>query len=93
MTFRTVWQVVMVLMGIMIFWWSVRGRVEDMPRLRTHWWLLGLIVLWIGDAAVGENRPISERVVKGLLAALVGGSFVVGSWRRRRLTREPRATD
>lgn len=62
---------------------AMRTAADRLPRPRAYWpWLL-LLVIWTGDAVLGERRPPFERMEKGVLAALMWTSLAVVIWRRR----------
>jgi hypothetical protein len=50
-------------------------------------WFWLLLVIYAGDAAVGENRPLWERGGKGIAVALFAAAAAIGWLRVRRSRR------
>ncbi|WP_436534227.1 hypothetical protein [Actinoplanes sp. HUAS TT8] len=84
MTLRTVVVALSLLVALGFLRTAIRDAPDELPRLRKHWWMLLLVVIWAGDAAFGEDRPLFERAGKGTLAVLVTTAAVTVFWLRRR---------
>lgn len=81
----TVFYLVMVLLAIAYLISVIREGPDEKPR----WWLLGLVIIWLGDALLGENRPPIERAAKGALALLIGTGLAITVRRRHRSPHQP----
>jgi hypothetical protein len=70
--------------GLTVLVAAMRTEPSRLTWSRRCWpWLL-LLVMWTGDAALGDGRPLVERTCKGIFAVLVWLSLAVALWRRRR---------
>jgi hypothetical protein len=63
---------------------AVGTRPSELPDPRAYWPFALVLLMWTGDAAVGDGRPLLERLGKGVAAALIWVSVAVVLWRRRR---------
>ena len=76
----------LVIMTIALLVTAVRGEPSQalLPG-RDHWWLALVWLVLVGDALLGDHRPVWERAWKGLVAALFLLATAVAVWRRRRI--------
>jgi hypothetical protein len=63
---------------------AIRSRPDRIPIKGLDWPWLGLLVIWTGDAALGEARPPFERIWKAAVTALLWLAVGITLWRRRR---------
>jgi hypothetical protein len=71
---------------------AIRTDAGRLTTVRSNWPFLLLTIMWTGDAAVGDARPVFERVAKGTVAALVWISVAIVVVRRRRLRADPESS-
>ncbi|GFJ95833.1 hypothetical protein Prum_094750 [Phytohabitans rumicis] len=70
---------------------AVRARGELPPLSRSFGWVVPLVWLTlVGDAVLGDQRPVFERQWKGTAALLVGLGGAVYLWKRHRQRRGTR---
>ncbi|GLW31012.1 hypothetical protein [Actinoplanes regularis] len=79
-----VWPVAALIGGLGLLWSAIATPAGRLPGPKTYWVYLGLLVMWTGDAAVGEARPLFERAGKGAVAAPAWIALAVVLVRRRR---------
>jgi hypothetical protein len=68
---------------------AIRTEAGGLTTVRSNWPFLLLVIRWTGDAAVGEARPVFERVAKGTVAVLVWISVAIVVVRQRRHRADP----
>ena len=68
---------------------AIRTPATGLPRPARCWPLLLVLLMWTGDAAVGDGRPAFERAGKGTVAVLLWSSLAVTVVRRRRAATPP----
>lgn len=78
------WPVAGLVVGLSALYLAASTSVRDLPGPRGLWLVLPMLLILTGDAAVGEGRPVLERVAKGTVAVLVAISVAVVVRRRRR---------
>jgi hypothetical protein len=79
---------VVVVAGIGTLVAAMRGDPRKQRFSGRDWLLVGLLVFWAGDAALGSGRPVLERVAKGTAVVLFGSALGVGFCRDRRQRRQ-----
>jgi hypothetical protein len=77
------WLVLPLVAGTAALAGAIGTKARDLPAVRSYWWWLPLLVVWTGDAALGEARPLLERAGKGAAALLLWSSVAVVLLRRR----------
>ncbi|MEU8242894.1 hypothetical protein AB0C07_31950 [Actinoplanes missouriensis] len=63
---------------------AIRTPGGRLPGLRRYWPFLLILLMWTGDAALGDGRPAFERAGKGTIAVLLWSSLAIVVLRRRR---------
>ncbi|BAL89456.1 hypothetical protein AMIS_42360 [Actinoplanes missouriensis 431] len=63
---------------------AIRTPAARLPRPSRYWPFLLVLLVWTGDAALGDGRPAFERAGKATIAVLLWSSLAIVVLRRRR---------
>jgi hypothetical protein len=74
----------LVICSLAMLKWTIRAKPAEISINRRDWPWLFLVIMWTGDAALGDSRPPFERAWKGAVATLLWLSVAITLWRRRR---------
>ena len=80
---RLMIEVIFVLLGVLVVWLALTGRISNEQRHRVSWLILsGALILWGLRALYGPNKWWTrwENWTRGLSLTLLGGVMLAISW-------------